>query len=74
MSMSAAFAGFAKRYSAKYIQTGSFSPVLHFMGVSALTHLSIKYVVVGQHKSAQKKEEAKKIRDFYNAHHVGAHH
>lgn len=32
----------------------SFSPVLHFIGVSALTHLSIKYVVVGQYKSEQK--------------------
>ncbi|CAN0035993.1 unnamed protein product [Scytosiphon promiscuus] len=74
MAMSSAFAAFAKRYSAKYIQPGSFSPVLHFMGFSALTHLSIKYIVVGQHKTAQKKEEAKKIHDFYDAHHVGAHH
>lgn len=74
MNASSTAAGFAKRYSAKYIQTGSFAPVLHFMGVSALTHLSIKYVVVGQYKTAQKQEEAKKVHDYYEAHHVGAHH
>lgn len=36
-----------------FLGVPSFTPVLHFMAVSALTHLSIKYVVVGQHKSAQ---------------------
>lgn len=40
--------------SRSLLSVSSFSPVLHFMGVSALTHLSIKYIVVGQHKSAQK--------------------